>query len=142
MATRAKLAFERLALQMFDMQLRYGPVVRERQVMLHFEARCIGCGQLIEPGWAAAARWERRPTTGLYAHVECPPLRSEWLEDEDFYQVFDYFVRGPQTCADCRFHPAGVRVVVPASPERFSRGGIVLRYVCTTCVEKPVRRRE
>ncbi len=139
MAVRTRLAFERLALLLFDMQLRYGPVIRKQQVFLTTrEARCIACAQQIEPGLAYVAQWTNRPTSGFYAHDFCPPLESEWLADTEYYQVFDYFVQRPQRCADCRSNDAQVRVVVPAL---FIRGGIALRYVCNECVARPVRSR-
>lgn len=141
MALRQKLAFERLALQMLDMQLRYGEVIHDRPVTLAHEGRCIACAQRIDPGPAYQAHWRNRPTTGFYAHGDCPPLDSDWLLNDEFYQIFDYVVMNIQRCADCNDHPASVRVVVAADPQRFSRGGISLRYVCHTCVNKPSRSR-
>lgn len=140
MAVRQKLAFERLALLLLDMRLRYGDVVRYREVALQREGRCIDCAQRIDPGAAYQARWRDRPTTGFYAHVKCPSLESAWLTDDGFYQVFDYSVESYQACADCRNNRAQVRVVVPA-PERMQQGGVVLRYVCSSCVGAPPRSR-
>lgn len=147
MATRSKLAAERLALMMLDMQLRYGPVVREKLVKLTYEGVCVACAQSIEVGEAHVARWQDRiATSGFYAHVKCPPLDSDWLTDDGFYQVWDYYVPGAQNCAACgAYHRASVRVVVPVPPEKlstFPRGGVLLSYVCDECVNRPARSRE
>lgn len=139
MATRTKLANERLMLLVLDMRLRYGEVIRDRPLELKYAARCVNCAQRIDPGPAYTAHWPGRPTSGFYAHVSCPPLDSPWLEDAEYYQVWDYFVGSYQSCKDCRSEPASVRVAVPT--ELFKQGGIALRYVCDVCVTRPVRDR-
>lgn len=142
MAERRKLTVERMALLMHDMRLRYGHVVRDGAQVLDFPGTCVDCGQDIPANTLAfRAHWKNRPITGYWAHVDCPPLESDWLRDESFVQVFDYYVWGRQRCAWCYTEDASVRAAVPAPLDRFPRGGIILNYICNGCAEAKTRPR-
>jgi len=138
---RVKLRRERLALQMHDIRLRYGPVVRVGAAHpAHYGGgTCIDCGWEIFRGQLQArSHWTNRVSEGFYAHHRCEPIfeRSSWLQDRDYVDVFDQLggLLGYQPC-QTHYRQVCDRVLSRDSVTGEPRWS----YTCEQCVREGVK---